>query len=109
MKKKRHKEAIMLIPTNVLKNIPPLYATEKQTNPLVYAKLFTPDSNWTWYMLEYDPEQKLFFGMVDGLEQELGYFSLVELEELRGPLGLHIERDTQFQPTHLDVVKKLNS
>ena len=34
-----------------------------------------------------------FFGLVDGLEAELGYFWLSELTGVRGPLGLPIERD----------------
>lgn len=97
----------MLIPKEILKTIPPLYATEEQKNPTVQVKLFTPDSNWTWYILEYDPEQKLLFGLVDGHEQELGYFSLTELEELTGPLGLHVERDTSFEAISLDEVKKM--
>ncbi len=27
--------------------IPPLYSTEDEEDPLVHAKLFTPDSSWT--------------------------------------------------------------
>lgn len=97
----------MLIPQEILNNIPALYATEEQKNPLVVAKLFTPDSNWTWYVLEYDPEEQLCFGLVDGHAQELGYFSLTELEELTGPMGLHVERDIHFKSTPLDVIKKM--
>lgn len=97
----------MLIPKEILKTIPQLYATEEQINPTVQVKLFTPDSNWTWYILEYDPQQKLLFGFVDGHTQELGYFSLTEIEELTGPLGLHVERDTSFTPISLDEVKKM--
>lgn len=96
----------MLIPQEILKTIPKLYATEEQKNPTIQVKLFTPDSNWTWYILEYDPEQKLLFGLVDGHEQELGYFSLAELEELTGPMGLHVERDLSFQSTKLSEIKK---
>jgi Protein of unknown function (DUF2958) len=40
-----------------------------------------------------------FFGAVSGFEFELGYFSLSELEQTTGPLGLHIERDLYFKPT----------
>ena len=39
-----------------------------------------------------------FFGYVIGLEEEWGYFVLSELESVRGPLGLAIERDLYFQP-----------
>lgn len=60
---------------------------------LVIAKFFTPWSHWTWYATEYDPKTRTFFGYVDGLEGEYGYFSLDELAEVRGPAGLKIERD----------------
>ena len=39
-----------------------------------------------------------FFGLAIGLEIELGYWSLAELEQVRGPLGLPIERDLYFEP-----------
>lgn len=63
-------------------------------------KFFTPDSNWTWYPTEHDGED-LFFGLVSGFEVELGYFSLSELENVRGPLGLPIERDLYYAPQTL--------
>ena len=34
--------------------------------------------------------------LLEGLENELGYFSLKELESLKGPFGLTIERDLFF-------------
>ena len=37
------------------------------------------------------------FGAVIGLEEEWGYFSLTELESVRGPGGLTIERDLCFR------------
>lgn len=45
-----------------------------------------------------------FFGLVDGFEKELGYFSLSELESVKGPLGLKIERDLYFKPTTLKKI-----
>ncbi len=60
---------------------------------IVVAKFFTPWTNWTWYATEYDPEERTFFGLVEGHEVELGYFSLDEMAEVRGPFGLKIERD----------------
>ena len=68
------------------------------------VKFFTPDSTWTWFATEYDPEERRFFGLVHGLEEELGYFSLDELEGARGPMGLPIERDLWFQPKPLKAV-----
>ena len=68
---------------------------------IVQVKYFTPDGNWTWWATEYDPVEKLFFGLVEGFERELGYFSLAELESGRGALGLPIERDLHWTPKPL--------
>ena len=62
-----------------------------------YVKFFTPDANWTWYATEYDGED-IFYGLVDGFEKEIGYFSLFELKNVKGPLGLSIERDQWWTP-----------
>jgi len=66
----------------------------------VVVKFFTPDSSWTWYAVEFDGED-LFFGLVDGFEKEWGYFSLRELQSVKGKLGLPIERDLYFEPTKI--------
>lgn len=90
-----------LLPEEIAKKLPPLYATEKQgMTALAQVKFFTPDSSWTWYATEFDGED-IFFGFVIGLERELGYFSLSELESVRGPMGLPVERDLYFAPTPL--------
>ena len=62
-----------LLTEELEKQIPPLYAVEKQKDPIVIAKFFTPWSFWTWYVLEYDPKDRLFFGYVAGFEKEMGY------------------------------------
>ena len=43
----------------------------------------------------------IFFGLVSGFEIELGYFSLSELDSVRGPMGLPIERDLHYVPKTL--------
>ena len=82
-----------------------LYSQEntKAEEVTVYIKYFTPDSNWSWYITEYDPENRIFFGYVKGLEKEWGDTSLTELEQTRGPLGIKIKRDTSFQPKNLKI------
>lgn len=84
--------------------IPPLYANENVDDPTVLVKLFTPDGSWTWYILEWDAKDT-FFGLVDGMEEELGYFSLSELKSARGQMGLPIERDLWFEPRPLSEVR----
>jgi hypothetical protein len=96
-----------LIPNILLNDIPDLYATEGELNPLCYVKLFTPDSNWTWFIIEFSKvDAKTCYGYVQGLESELGYFTLEELESIHGPLGLAIERDLSFTPTLFATIKK---
>lgn len=97
-------QAHILIPEH--NTIPPLYAHENESDPIAHIKLFTPDSNWTWYVTEYSKEENLCFGLVVGHERELGYFSIDELKAVRGPLGLRIERDLYFTPERLSVLKK---
>ncbi len=93
-----------LMTKEMRKKIPPLYSQEKVKDPIVHAKFFTPDSSWTWYVTEFDGKDT-FFGYVDGICAEMGYFSLSELEEVRGPLGLRIERDLFWKPKPLSEVQ----
>jgi len=96
-----------LIPETLLSDIPDLYETEGKGNPICYIKLFTPDSNWTWYIMEISiADKKTCFGYVQGLDSELGFFTLDELESVHGSLGLVIERDINFEPTPFSKIKK---
>lgn len=91
------------------RSFPPLYSTEKKSpqNIKVIAKFFDPCGSWTWYATEYDPKDRLFFGLVRGFEAEMGYFSLDELESYEGPLRIGIERDLHFgDHTLADVMRK---
>ena len=74
-----------LMTKEILNRIPALYSQEEAKDPTVHVKFFAPWSNWTWYATEYDPEERIFFGRVDGFESELGNFSLDELESVDGP------------------------
>lgn len=96
-----------LLTKELREQLPPLYSQEYESDPLVLCKFFTPDSTWTWYALEFDGVD-VFFGLVIGFEQELGYFLLSELQQARGPLGLPIERDLHFHPTRLSEVRKFH-
>ena len=76
-----------------------------QDEELALAKFFTPDGGWTWYAASAsrDPASGdvQFFGLVDGLALELGYFWLSQLEQARGKLGLPVERDLHWEPVPL--------
>ena len=97
-----------LLTKEILERIPPLYAQDgKGIDAIAHVKFFTPDAQWTWYATEYDPKERIFFGYVQGIEDEFGYFSLDELQEVRGALGLAVERDLHFKPVPLrDIIEK---
>ena len=92
-----------LMTADLRTQLPQLYSQEEVDDPKAIAKFFTPDSNWTWYATEFDGKDT-FFGLVDGFEKELGYFSLKELESIRGAFGLPIECDLWFEPTPLSEI-----
>lgn len=106
-------------------SVPALYYhDEHEVEMVAQIKLFATWSYWTWYICEavYHPGSGQppvpvhetpwsqgglrmgspdveCFGYVVGTHPEYGYFSLAELAEIRGPMGLRIERDLFFTPT----------
>ena len=99
-----------LLPQKIRDTLPPLYAQDgKGGKAIVHLKLFTPDSAFSWWITEggsiADEQDRVvdyhMFGLVQGQCKELGYVSLGELEEVRGPMGLPIERDLYWQPKTL--------
>jgi hypothetical protein len=93
-----------------IKSLPPLGATDGQGDDAVaWVHWFTP--SWDWWATEYDPETGDMYGYVHGFDDEWGYFSLVELEEImrEKPLGLiqgGIERDLHWTPKTIGEIKK---
>ncbi len=67
----------------------------------VIARFFNPVGAGTWYVLENDDWEngRVVFGAATlGYGLELGSISIDELESLKLPLGLTIERDISVQP-----------
>lgn len=96
---------MMLLTKELRAKLPQLYSQEDiGLAAKAQVKFFSPYSNWTWYASEFDGED-LFFGLVDGLEKELGYFSLKELSELTiSFVGVEVpavERDRHWEPKTL--------
>lgn len=81
---------------------------ENESDPIIIAKFFNPCGRGTWYATAFNEEDGCFFGYVTGLAfDEWGYFSLKEMEDIRLPFGLGIERDLHFQEQRFsEVVKK---
>ena len=94
----------MLLTQKNRKELPELYNQDgKGFEAVAYVKFFDPCGSWTWYVTEFDGKDT-FFGLVDGNEKELGYFSLSELSSIRCRFGLGIERDLHFRPKKLSEI-----
>ena len=64
---------------------------------LAPAKLFSPYTDWNWYITVWDPKTGLCFGLVEGFETEIGYFHLTELSEVTVLDSVPaVERDQTF-------------
>ena len=102
-----------LLTQELRRKLPPLHAQEgKGGKAVVHVKFFTPDSGFTWWITEGSPIKDdagtevdfHFFALVEGQFKELGYVSLSELESVRGPMGLPIERDLHWKPKTLEEI-----
>lgn len=67
-------------------------------DPILAAKFFNPCGLGSWYPVRYFPSTRVCFGYVQLFENEWGDFSLDELEAIKLPYGLEIERDILWRP-----------
>lgn len=103
-----------LINEKILASIPAIYSTEKTLleDKIAQVHFFNPAGAGDWYVFEAEKLEDgnvLFFGWMNLLEGELGYFSLNELEEVRvfkGIIGL--ERNLSFSPMKFSEIKGLS-
>lgn len=73
---------------------------EGDFDPIPVVKWFTPFGSATWLITEVDPDnRRLAFGLADlGMGfPEIGFVSVSEVEGLKGPGGLGVERDLHFK------------
>mgnify|MGYP003108893890 FL=1 len=93
MKLMTKKQEEQLVKNYKLQNANP----DKDMKNKAVIKLFNPYGLGTWYVSEYDPEEKIGFGVADLGFPEMGSFPLWELEEIKNSItGLGIERDLSF-------------
>lgn len=100
-----------LLTDELIKRFEKVGRQEEKKDPVVIAKFFNPTGAGTWFATEYDPKSKNFFGYVSifrDWNDEWGYFSLEELESLRGPFGLGIERDIYFNSKPFSQISEIH-
>jgi hypothetical protein len=68
------------------------------------VRLFNPTGIGTWWIAAYDPDTMMAWGVADINEPEVGSFSMQELVDFRGYLGLPIERDIDYRPVSIAAV-----
>lgn len=78
---------------------------QEDFDPRPVVKLFTPDASATWLITEAYEEANgdlRIYGLCDlgHGSPELGYVMLSEIEKIYGGLGLPVERDLYFKPSH---------
>lgn len=88
----------------------PLYSQDgKGEEAIAICKFFNPMGSLTWYVTEGEKHEDgdwTFFGLVKSIHgEEFDYFTLRELESVRLPFGLRIERDIYFKPTELKTAR----
>jgi hypothetical protein len=100
-----------LLPIEIKKQLPALYSQDTVPDPLCILKYFTPDAGWTWFIVEgseqEDGDWMFFCKVISPIcpEGELGYVMLSELEQIKGALGLGVERDLYWTPKPLSQCK----
>lgn len=95
---------------DLLEKLPKLYETEKIAikNKMIHMHFFIFGTDW--YVAEYDPEEKIFWGFVilneDYMNAEWGYFALSELKEISF-VGFKVDRDLHWKTRKASEVDKI--
>lgn len=90
-----------------LNKVPKLYDTENIPLPErdVYFHFFCGNSDW--WILEYDPKNRLFFGIAKIFECELGYISFDEMRDVRVFGAMEVDRDLHFGIKKIKEIEEL--
>lgn len=94
-----------LMTREIAEELPRLYEQDCAEVPTVYVRYFSCVNRWDWWLLEFDGTDEAF-GLVEGYDDELGYFSIKEMEELNRQMGFAaVERDEHIEPKPLSAVR----
>jgi hypothetical protein len=104
---------LKLLPYPIRENLPILGSQQRLGGKMkVLTRWFTPDGSLAWHITEgsarRDKDGKavdyLLFGLVEGQCSEMNYFWLSDLETVRGPTGVPVERDLHWRPKTLEEI-----
>ena len=90
-----------------LDKIPKLYETENipLAEKNVYLHFFCGQSDW--WILEYDSNDRLFFGIAKIFVPEIGYISYDEIKDVKALGVIEVERDISFEVKKVKEIEEL--
>jgi hypothetical protein len=99
------------LPRELREQIPKLYQTRREADPIVWVKFISPILNWRWLIVEYEEVDgtATFYGWMHHVREPFGRFIRSNLESMRAHFGLIIERDTGFAPCRLSEALNMDS
>jgi hypothetical protein len=102
---------MLAISESSFQKLPPLYAQDKQEDPIVYVKLIAGESEWAGYITEgaLRGEEIMVFGVFGpflppGTEMVWQEVSLSGLQKLLRDQGLELREEISFVPARLTAV-----
>ena len=93
-----------LITEDMKGQIPRLEMAPDSLDPMVGVLFHMPMLDWAWYVLEFDGKDEVF-ALEERERAKWGFFSLEELQKLRGPFGVRVQRAQQYRPMRLSEAR----
>ncbi len=82
------------------RQIPRFEMTMGALDPMVHVVFHMPMLDWTWYVIEYNGKNEVF-ALEERERTKWGFYDLNELQDLRGPFGLRVQRAQHYLPMPL--------
>lgn len=88
--------------------LPKLYSTRQEPDPIVWGRFCSPASNWRWYILEGEQGETsvIFYGWMSHNLEPGGRFIRTDLPSMAAYFGITIARDTAFVACRFSVVQQ---
>src|SRR5690349_17954578 len=97
-----------LLPDELREQLPKLYRTRQEADPMVWVRFFSPFFNWCWFIIETEQVDRvlIFYGWMVHVHEPQGRFIRSDLASMRAYFGITVERDPQFEPCRLSQVEQ---
>jgi hypothetical protein len=95
------------LPHELRAQIPKLYRTRQERDPIVWVRFCSPIGSWRWYIIECDQVDRvlIFYGWMVHSAEPGGRFIRTDLASMRAYFGIAIERDAEFVACRLSEVQ----